>query len=190
MTQSGFTLIELLVVLGIVGILMVAMGFEFIGWKSKYNAEADIKKMYVDLSNVRSKAIQTKKLYFMDIPAGGGNEYNFYIDNDPDSVGELDIANDELVEFLKTTDGLANNIRTQTNPLRFTLGFTMSGLAFDASTNKIITSPMWIRVVAPEVDPETLAPYELYADIDCLEIISTRINLGKYDVAADKCVTK
>ena len=44
MNNRGFTLIELLVVITIVGILAIALAFEFTGWIGGYRVESQAKR--------------------------------------------------------------------------------------------------------------------------------------------------
>ncbi len=175
---GGFTLIELIVVMSIVAILVLAMGFEFVGWRGKYNAESDINKIYVDLSNARALSMQTKSVHFAYLPIGNSVEYRVYIDNSPypDGSGELETADDKLVD--RISGDVLYNIEAQEREF----GFTRSGLIF-TTADGILDDPIWIRIVHPEGE-------ELYADIDCIELVSTRINLGKFDTDTDECVVK
>ena len=168
---GGFTLIELVVVLGIVAILLVAMGFEFVGWRAKYNVEGDIKAMHANLSNARAQAIQTKSVHFVNIPDPMGYDYKVYTDTDDN--GELDTSVDGA--FMNET--LAFIVTAQDRHF----GFTKSGLIFTDSG--VLQSARWIRVIDPEGE-------ELYADYDCLELVSTRINMGLFDDATSECVGK
>ena len=174
---GGFTLIELIVVLSIVAILMVAMGFEFVGWRGKYNAENDINKIYVTLSNARVRAMQIKSVHFVNIPISNSVVYSVYIDNSPfpDGNGDLDTSADKIVDNL--SGEVMYNIEAQAREF----GFTRSGLIFNGSG--VIDNPIWIRIVHPDGE-------ELYADIDCIELLSTRINLGQFDTSLDTCVAK
>ncbi len=172
---GGFTLIELIVVLSIVAILMVAMGFEFVGWRDKFSAESDIKTMYATLSNARAQAIQTKSVHFVNIPEAEAYNYYVFIDNSPypDGNGELDTSADGV--FMDET--LSFIIAAQDRHF----GFTKSGLIFTDSG--ILQSPRWIRISSPEGEV-------LNSDYDCLELVSTRINLGLFDDGTSECVGK
>lgn len=168
---EGFSLIELVVVLAIVAMLLIAMGFEFVGWKAKYSSEGDIKDMYANLSNARAQAIQTKSVHFVNIPDPTG--YNYKVYTDTDDNGELDTSVDgafmnETLSFIVTAQDRH-------------FGFTKSGLIFTDSG--VLQSARWIRISDSEGE-------ELYADYDCLELVSTRINLGKFDDATGECVGK
>ncbi len=174
---GGFTLIELIIVMSIVAILMVAMGFEFVGWRGKYNAESDIKKIYVTLSNARVRSIQIKSVHFANLPIANSVVYNVYIDNSPypDGNGELDTSADKIV------DDLSGEVLYDILAQERHFGFTRSGLVFNGSG--VIDDPVWIRIVHPD-------GHELYADIDCIELMSTRINLGQFDTDLSTCVAK
>ncbi len=172
---GGFTLIELIVVLAIVAILLVAMGFEFVGWRAKFKAEADIKSMYANLSNARAQAIQTKSVHFVNIPSSEEYNYKVFIDDFPypGGNGELDISADG--EFMDETLSFIINAQARH------FGFTRSGLIFtDAG---VLQSTRWIRISGSEGE-------ELNSDYDCLELVSTRINLGLFDEGTNECVTK
>lgn len=177
--RAGFSLIELIVVLSIVGVLIVAMGFEFVGWRDKFNAEGDIKAMYANLSNARSKAIQTKNVLFVNIPAADLSRYRVFIDNAPtlDGDGYLDTSSDG--EFMDET--LSFFINSQIRHF----GFTKSGLIFNGSG--VLQSAVYIRIVNLYDDGSQGSPG---SDYDCLELVSTRINLGLFDEDTDECVTK
>ena len=53
MKRDGFTLIELIIVIAIIGILAVALGFQFTGWMARYQVESQIKAMHSDLMTAR-----------------------------------------------------------------------------------------------------------------------------------------
>ncbi len=66
--DHGITLVELIIVLSIIGILAVALGFEFTGWMGRYRVESQVKEMYVDLMNARARAMQRNRMHFVNFP--------------------------------------------------------------------------------------------------------------------------
>jgi prepilin-type N-terminal cleavage/methylation domain-containing protein len=136
--SNGFSLIELLVVISIIAILFVALGFSFIGWRAKYEAESDIKRIHVDLSNARVRAMQTKHTHFVNIPSGETRKYFVYSDNDPapDGNGILDTSNDQKIVEEETKYVIVPEIRH--------FGFNRSGIAFHSGG--MITSGKFIHI--------------------------------------------
>lgn len=61
MNRRGFSLIELIVVISLISILISIATLSFHSWQTKYNIEAQVKEMLVDLDGVRLMAIQTKR---------------------------------------------------------------------------------------------------------------------------------
>lgn len=89
MNNRGMTLVEILVTVGIVAILTVAVGFQFAGWKARYEVEKAIRDLYSSLSDARTRAMQTSRAHFFDISTNG----RFYRVTDDDSNGVADAAN-------------------------------------------------------------------------------------------------
>lgn len=71
LSQRGVTLIELMIVLAIAAILMVGVGYEFSGWKARYNNEKTIKDVYTSLTEARTRAMQVNRTHFFDISPDG-----------------------------------------------------------------------------------------------------------------------
>lgn len=89
MNNRGLTFVEILVTLAIVGILSVALGFQFAGWKARYNIEKTTRDLYSSLTDARTRAIQTSRAYFFDISPNG----RLYRVTDDDSDGTARVAN-------------------------------------------------------------------------------------------------
>ncbi len=173
--NSGLTLIELVVVISIIGILTVALGFEFVGWKGRYNVERTTKDIYTDLMDARSRAMTRNRAYFVDFldPTGEAERFRQYrisadtfavddwandgdglYDADGDSI--LDANHTILPTFPKTLDGNYSIVWGNT-PLVFNKRGTITPndtLCVDYNFN---------------ADP----------DYDCIIISRTRINLGE-----------
>jgi prepilin-type N-terminal cleavage/methylation domain-containing protein len=104
MDSRGVTLIELLVALGIVGILVVAMGMSFKGWTAKYKTEGRVKKLQSDIMLARSTAVSHSRAMFFIINSTDASTYYIYEDTDPTPDGDLrlDRTKDKRLLFTET----------------------------------------------------------------------------------------
>jgi len=83
MNNKGFTLVEMMIVVAIVGILTIALAFQFAGWKGKYNVEKTIKDIYSSLNDSRARAMEKNRAFFFEISPDGRH----YRVTDDDSNG-------------------------------------------------------------------------------------------------------
>jgi prepilin-type N-terminal cleavage/methylation domain-containing protein len=160
MKDHGITLVELIIVISIIGILAVALGFEFTGWMGSYGVESQMKEMYVDLMNARARAMQRNRTHFVNFP--NATSYSIFEDTDPvpDGDGILQIASDTQVLPTKT--------------IQYAITWGGGNIAFD---NRGLVSPNGTIYVNSTVDP----------DYDCIVLFATRINIGKWN---GSCVAK
>jgi prepilin-type N-terminal cleavage/methylation domain-containing protein len=168
MNNRGVTFIELLVVVSIVGILIVALAFQFQGWQGKYKAESQMKELYVDLMNARARAMQHNRIHFVSLTA---TSYSVYEDTNPapDGNGTLEVAADTLI-VRKDLDPTYAIAWTTGNPLQF----TRDGLLAVAGLGRIN-----VNMALTDVD------------YDCIDLAEqTRINLGNMDGAGVNCEPK
>ena len=177
--KDGVTLIELIVVVSVIGILVVALGFSFEGWMSKYRVESQIKEMYTDLMNSKASAMQRNRMYFVSLTT---TRYTIYEDT-YNATYPTYTDGDGLLQTASDRRGLQKNLNP-TDPITWSdiadvqIEFTKKGLSND---NKTICS---------NKDVDT--------DYDCIEISASRINLGKLTTKipdggtcnADNCVAK
>ncbi|MHC4890526.1 MAG: prepilin-type N-terminal cleavage/methylation domain-containing protein [Planctomycetota bacterium] len=160
---DGITLIELLVAISIIGILVVALGFQYEGWQGGYRIESQTKELYVDLMNSRSRAMQRNRAHFVTLAA---TQYILYEDTNPapDGNGSLNTAADTQV--------LQKNLNplypiTWSGIADIEIEFTTRGLSNDNKT-----------ICTNTTDD---------SDYNCVEISATRINLGKLTTPGGAC---
>lgn len=156
--NKGMTLIELIIVVTIIGILVTSLAFSFQGWVSGYKVESQIKELYMDLINMRTRAMQRNRMHFVDLTT---TQYNIYEDTNtvPNGDGISDPATDTRVsqKILETRYPI-----TWTDPADTRIEFDINGLSSD-NTNICSNAP---------ADADG-------ADYNCIIISSTRINMGK-----------
>jgi prepilin-type N-terminal cleavage/methylation domain-containing protein len=154
MNKSGVTLIELIVVVTIIGILAVALGFSYIGWQNAYKVERATKDIYSDLMDARGRAMARGLTYFVDFntpaPPAGQGRYRTIEDTNGNLVNDDPV----LPSFPKTIEYVIN------------WGGAPAAIGFDRGG--IISTPGTICLT-------TTAD----SDYDCIEVMQTRINIGK-----------
>ena len=227
-SQRGVTLIELMIVLAIAAILMVAAGFEYSGWKGRYNVEKTIKDLYSSLTDARTRAMQTNRAHFFDI-SPDGMYYRVSDDNsdgvatvaDGDGIfqqqatwaaiaasspinwGAVAATTDDTVVTLSRKIELSNKVATAAGLLSarnvtqgtygFALGFDKRGMIRNMRGTPPGTPPVTniqnatafpttnggglSICIFTDYNNDTVSDYN--PDYDCINIVDTKIYLGK-----------
>ncbi len=164
----GLTLIELIVVISIISILLVALGFEFAGWRGKYKVESQIKEIYMDLMNTKARALQRNRVHFINL-----DESQYIIKEDihpwPDGDG-VQTPNDDVrptgytdpIPFVQKNLNPNEPIILSDESEPPQVLFDKKGIANLDNSNYYICSNTNVE-----------------ADYNCIEISATRIKIGK-----------
>jgi prepilin-type N-terminal cleavage/methylation domain-containing protein len=165
MREDGVTLIELLVVASIIAILALALAFTYEGWQSSYNIESQVKDLYGDLMDARTKAMTRNQMHFVELNA---NDYSVYEDTDDDTNFNPGAGDEPLPDF--TTP---KNVRYTIIGWLGNIGFDTRGIAWEYTapdTRVEIVDPIQIFLtLPPKADP----------DFDCILVEASRIQTGK-----------
>jgi prepilin-type N-terminal cleavage/methylation domain-containing protein len=191
MRQDGVTLIELLVVVAISGILVIALGFGFVGWMARYNVENQIKTMQADLMNARQRAMERGIQYVTHLEA---NKISYVICEDegisPDSLCDA-IETDRPISRSLSKNGLRYpldwrlDLGTAPNPPADTIVMDKRGVLPCTDPNATCTGIIFMK------NPDTGVPYRPEdVDYDCIVLSAVKINVGKYDATTNNCNAK
>jgi len=96
MKDHGINLIELVVVMSIIGILTIALGFEYYDWGKKFAAEKIIKELYTDMMHARMMAITRSREHYVIL---GARSYS--VVEDTNDSGEHDAGDTTLPNYPK-----------------------------------------------------------------------------------------
>jgi len=162
--NRGMTLVEVMTVVAILGVLVVILGFTFQGWLAKYKVEDQTKRLHADISDARARAMQKKRMTFVELAVLDSMRYRTFEDTNtaPDGNGTLEAATDTRVTDT-TTD-------YRIDPAGLTVSFDREGLSSFTGTIRLVSA---------------LSP-----DYDCITLRTTRIRIGRYDVATSTCQEK
>lgn len=189
MRQDGVTLIELLVVVAISGILIIVLGFEFVGWMARYKVESQIKTMQADLMNARQRAMEKNIQYVTKLQA---DKISYVICEDSSGNSICDAAEPATpISRSLSKNGLRYpldwrlDLGTAPNPPADTIVMDKRGVLPCTDPNATCTGIIFIR------NPDTGVPYRLEdVDYDCIVLSAVKINVGKYDATTNNCNAK
>ncbi len=164
MNERGMTLIELLLVATVITLMVLVIGFQFVGWQAKYKVETQLKVLHSDLMEMRMLALRTNRMHYIRFDDADYMSYNVF-----DDAGQVGALSKPLLDY----------------PLRWNMAGNPVDIVVNNKGLMNLAGSIWI------VDPAGV-PYAVEAvDYDCVVIARTRINMGKYDVTqTTPCVAK
>ena len=191
MRNNGITLIELIIVISIIGILAVALGFEFAGWMGGYRVESQMKEMYVDLMDARARAMQRNRTHFVRL---NNSSYSIYED---DSDGTNKVPDGDAT--LQTGTGSSADTRIlppltspeTAKPVEYNLRWNNSDISTPVNltfnTKGLATM---LGTISVFVDRDGDGKRDFEPDYYCIVIARTRINMGKLNATTTNCDAK
>ncbi len=167
LNDNGVTLVELVVTFAVLVILVAGLAFSYEGWIGRYRGESQIKEMYIDLMNARSRSLERNRVHFASIPSGGAS-YSIYEDTNPGPDGNGTLAMGVLHPPACEGSGSDCLLHTYPKTVQYPITWTGGGTQITFSRNGMI-SPTGDMVLTTPVD----------ADYDCITITAIKIYMGK-----------
>lgn len=161
---AGYTFIELIVVVAIIGVMLGLAGLFFQTYHDRYEAEAQVRRMHIDMLNARARAFFQNKACFVTVTADG---YQITEDTNNSGGASPDAGDTALWPAPK-------RLRYQSH---WTGTFILEGRGtISKSTGGLLSSnPLSIRFDTAGAGPQ----------YDCISVGPTRLNVGKWNGA--KC---
>lgn len=164
--NKGFSLIEIVVVLSIISILSFAFMYDFKGWIGRYRVESQIKEMYTDLINARTRAMQRGRMHFI---TNTNSTYAVYEDTNPAPDGN---------ESLETGSGGDTLLPKFPKNLTYLVNWDGGeGTIISISKNGLLEPSGSIFLIPRNYSDEEETINN--ADFNCINISSLKIYMGK-----------
>jgi type II secretory pathway pseudopilin PulG len=171
MRDDGITLAELIIVVSIIGILTVAVGFSFEGWMGTYRIESQIKELYSDLMEARTRAMTWNRMHFVVLNI---SNYVVYEDTNDNAILEPGAGGDNPVPGYMDP----GTLNARAKMVQYDLGWAGT-IEFD--TRGLSSSAAAVSV------PVALPP-GIHPDYDCILVYQSRIRIGQ--MSGGICVYK
>ncbi|SPQ00574.1 hypothetical protein NBG4_280011 [Candidatus Sulfobium mesophilum] len=186
----GVTLIELLVVITIVGLVIIAVGFEYSGWQGRYRIESQVKQLHSDLMNARARAMERKRAHFISFPAI--NSYTLVEDTNENNAYNVGV-DAALASYPKLTEyGMSATIETLNNDgtIAAVTAATLTDVVVNFGIRGLISSAtLNIDPATPKKRGVIHITSTANPDYDCIIIEQTRIITGQTN-SGGECVAK
>ena len=170
--KEGFSLLEIMIVIAILGTLAALAVSSFMELNEKYRVESETKQFYADIMDIRGRAMQRNRYYFVRIKTNQLG-YETYEDSNPAPDGN------------RSYDaGVDNQVVNVT--IKHTMTPVLPGGAtnFEFNIHGIASVTGYVRLA-------TSAGSTARPDYDCITIRETRIKMGQYsNGGGGTCVEK
>ncbi|MEI6703622.1 MAG: prepilin-type N-terminal cleavage/methylation domain-containing protein [Deltaproteobacteria bacterium] len=155
--SAGFSLIELMVTITIMGIVMAISTLSFNSWTTKSNIEKQIRELFTDLSEARTKAFTQKKLHRIVFQPTSYVLKTYSTENETKTAGST-ITTKNLKYGLTSKNASGSNLAVDITD--YFVEFDSRGLASNNFT--VIVNPL-----------------SADTSVNCVVIYDTRANIGK-----------
>lgn len=145
MKKDGFTLIELMVVIAIIGILTAIAALGYTRWTTRFKVEQQIKEMYADLMEARTKAMTRNSSHIVTLSA---TQYEIRDDTDDDGVSETTdtLVTQITLKYQIAWNGTGNQITFNSRGLSNNERTISVSVTTDASYDCIVVSTTRINI--------------------------------------------
>jgi hypothetical protein len=176
--ENGMTLVELVLVIAIIIILAGGvLKFSFEGWQAGYNVESQMKQMYIDLMNARTRAMDKNRVHFVLLSA---TQYKIQEDIDPWPDGDGCLKAGDSPSTLPT--GYTDPVPLMQINLDSRYPIVWSAAGDPPACTGSVNPPPRIQFDAKGYSYSTrqiCSNTAVNTDYNCIEITESRIKIGK-----------